>query len=190
MFYDLVFSPDGRQVAAARNDRTLIVWDVETGDSFATSWWTTRPTGSRSRRTRTDPGLLQDQGHRGMVREGSPQTAGVEAQILPGICGAFSPDGAHAAVAGGGKKVAIFELEQGRELAALDIPHGASVVNFSPTGRLVAAGVLQEKDALTVWDFESRQMKYSIHPGRRAAPTWFSLRTNRSSRTAAFSTDP
>jgi WD40 repeat protein len=83
----------------------------------------------------------------------------------PGLCYAFSGDGRHALVAGGGKKIAVFELESGRELAPFEASQGASVINFSPSGGLIATAVLQQKDALTVWEFEGRRSRFTIHPG-------------------------
>jgi hypothetical protein len=36
MLYDLVFSADGRRLAASRNNKTIAVWDIVTGDRICT----------------------------------------------------------------------------------------------------------------------------------------------------------
>jgi WD40 repeat protein len=176
MYYDLTFSPDGRRVAAARNDRTIALWDVDTGElscELALEYTPYRIAFT------PDSALLRTCSKAKTIEEWSIADARrlrlLKRKIIPGLCGAFSPDGLHAAVAGGSKKVAIFELENGQEVAPLGIPHGASVVNFSPSGRRVAASVLQAKGALTAWDFETRRRLYTIHPpGSGSADVVFS----------------
>ena len=52
----------------------------------------------------------------------------------------FSPDGKWLATAGSDKVVRVWDVETGKELAAMQNPDGVAVVAFSPDGKSLAAG--------------------------------------------------
>ncbi len=62
----------------------------------------------------------------------------------------FSPDDKRLATAGGDKVVRVWDVETGKELAALPSPDGVTVVAFSPDGKSLAAG--SKDGSARIWE--------------------------------------
>lgn len=161
MFWDVVFSLDGRLVAAARNDRILAVWEVETGQRIRD--FTLEHNPYRIAFT-SEVTLLTLCFRSKLVEEWSvgqgERLRTVKRKRLPGTCGAFSPDGRHALVSSGSKEIAVFDLGNGEERLPFESPHRVSSISFSPSGRWMAADQLHGN--CTVWESESRRARFTV----------------------------
>ncbi|GAB3453338.1 hypothetical protein GCM10027436_53950 [Actinophytocola sediminis] len=153
---DVTFSPDGRTVASASADGTVILWDVTHRTSVATLTHTDRLLGvafSPDGRTLATAG--QDQTVVLWNVAGRTRLA-----TLTGHTGAlrdvaFSPDGATLASAGVDRTVILWDVARRTRLAVLG--NNAGSVNslaFSPDGRTLATGITDHTVAL--WDIASR----------------------------------
>lgn len=164
-FYDVAFSPDGRLVAAGRDDRMLAVWDVETGKRICDLALEHRPycIAFTPRSTLLTLCFRSKLVEEWSVPEGERLRA-VKRKRLPGTCGAFSPDGRHALISSGAKEIAVFDLANGEERPAFESPHPVSGIAFSPSGRWVAAGQLL--GSCTVWEFESQRASFTVRAGK------------------------
>jgi|GEM_PF-3990325 len=152
----VAFSPDGKRALSASYDRTLKLWDVESGKEVATWWghaaWVSSvafsPDGKRALSGSEDFTLkLWD------VESGKPL-----ATWGPCRCGiysvAFSPDGKRALSGGEDRTLQLWDVESGRELAAWEGHTGAvHSVAFSPDGKRALSGSWD--NTLKLWDVES-----------------------------------
>mgnify|MGYP001420737671 CR=1 FL=1 len=69
---------------------------------------------------------------------------------------AFSPDGLTLATAGDDRKIKLSDVVSGREIRSIDSPKPATVLTFSPNGKLLAAGHWYADDReVRLWDTDS-----------------------------------
>ncbi|MBU6277565.1 MAG: serine/threonine protein kinase, partial [Planctomycetes bacterium] len=140
----VAFRPDGRQIAAAASDGSLVIVDVATGQTVATParhaasivTLAYSPDGTRLLTASADASVRiwnADTGtrlHRLVTK-----------RLKPFRCGAFSPDGAYAAAGDAGGGVRIWEVESGKPVH--DIHETDALIHalaFSPDGALLAVG--------------------------------------------------
>jgi WD40 repeat protein len=151
------FSPDGRRLAAANDDGTVGLFDVESGAELPPLRGHTNKV--RSVAFHPLSTRLASAGLDGTVRVWNLTTSqevfrrGGHAGLL-GYGVAFSPDGRYLAAGGDDGSLIIWDAIDGQELRRLS-GHGrmALCVDFSPDGRLLATG--DWTGVLRVWDAET-----------------------------------
>jgi len=148
------FSPDSRQIATGSWDRTVRVWDAESGAELAVLRGHERAVTSVS--VSPDGRRIASCSDDKTLRVWDAES-GAELAVLRGhehwICSvSFSPDGRRIASASDDKTVRVWDAETGAELAVLR-GHSGSVtsVSFSPDGRRIATGSWDDK-TVRVWD--------------------------------------
>ncbi len=156
MVVSLAWSPIGAKLASASNDKTIIVWDVETGERLyvlKTDWggignevaWS--PDGTRlAQGIGGGYVILWDADTGETLREIRNPYEGIESI-------AWSPDGTELA-ASVGDEVVVFDVETGDQLRTLGGHKGAiHSVAWSPDGGRLASG--SSDQAVFLWDAET-----------------------------------
>lgn len=177
IIWSVAFSPDGTRLATAGEDRTVRIWNTETGEgtrvledptqgftcvSFSPDGrYLAASTGTRIEHAQENaPGKVRiwDASTWQEVR-----TLGRHAGSINGI--AFSPDGRRIATASSDRTVKIHDAKTGDEVSTLRA-HTQFVVGvaFHPDGkRLVSAS---EDGTLRVWDVEQEETLLVLHGHR------------------------
>ncbi|MBP7828686.1 MAG: TIR domain-containing protein [Kiritimatiellae bacterium] len=151
-------SPDGRRAVSGSSDKTLRVWDLETGQCLRTleghadgvSSVSVSPDGRRAVSGSSDKTLrvwALETGQCLHTLEG--HAAGVSSVSV-------SPDGRRAVSGSSDKTLRVWDLETGQCLHTLE-GHAAGVwsVSVSPDGRRAVSG--SDDQTLRVWDLETGQ---------------------------------
>jgi WD40 repeat protein len=154
----LAYSPDGRRLASASFDKTVKVWNANTGEVLL----------NLAGHTDFVFGVAYSPDGRYLASASWDRTVkvwdavtGKELRTLKGHtgrvnCVAYSPDGRHLASAGEDQTVKVWDASTGQELFTLQgHPHIVHYVAYSPDGRrLASAG---DDQSVRVWDLSTGQ---------------------------------
>jgi WD40 repeat protein len=175
--FRLVYSPDGRRLASASEDRTVKVWDTSTGELLRTLEGHTAnvcglafsPDGKRIASAAGGRGELPNEPGEVIVWDA---LTGKSAVVIRGHTGAvygvaFSPDGTRIASAGSDRTVKVWDAATGKEALTL-AGHSGNVytVAFSPDGTRLASASGDFHQAkfgeMKVWDAITGKESYTI----------------------------
>jgi serine/threonine protein kinase len=151
--YSVAFSPDGKRIVSGGYDKTLDVWDVETGRRVMTLH------GQKSIVVSVafslDGKRIVSGGYDGTLKVWDANSGG-EVLSLRGHQGgvksvAFGPHGRRIVSGSDDNTIKVWDVESGSEVMTLHGHHGGvKSVAFSPEGRRIVSG--SDDSTLKVWD--------------------------------------
>jgi eukaryotic-like serine/threonine-protein kinase len=176
------FSPDGRQLAIATMDGTVIIRDSRTGRIVQDLEHESVFLGGALLRDMSyspDGRYLVAARHDGKIRVWDPSSGQLlhtlEAHTGPAWQVAFSPDSRTLASGGSDRSVRLWDVTTGQALQIFSAhPSAVKGVAFRPDGRSVVAAC--DDGTVKVWDIKSRRETFSFHDELLANPSsaWFS----------------
>ncbi|KAJ7510809.1 WD40 repeat-like protein, partial [Mycena galericulata] len=155
----VAFSPDGRWIVSGSNDKTVCIWDSETGAALGQPF--TGHTNSVLSVAFSSDGKQIVSGSRDRtVRIWDSQTGATLGQPLMGhtdsiLSVAFSPDGKQIASGAEDRTMRIWDSETGAALGQPLAGHTDSIssVTFSSDGKWIASG--SHDRTIRIWDLET-----------------------------------
>ena len=154
----VAFSPDGKTIASASNDKTIRLWDIGSKKETATL------SGHSDRVTSVvfspDSKTIASASNDETIRLWDIQSQ-KESNVLRGhssavTCVVFSPDGKTIASASNDETIRLWNIRLQKETATLT-GHSANVTSvvFSPDGKTLASG--SDDDTIRLWDIPSQK---------------------------------
>ena len=150
------WSPDGKRLASASYDKTVIVWDAQTGEKVRSleghSDWVNKvswsPDGKRLASASEDKTVIVWDAQTGeKIRSLTGHSAPVESV-------SWSPDGKRLASGSGDKTMIVWDAQTGEQIRSLKgHSHWIDTVSWSPDGKRLASA--SRDDTVIVWDAES-----------------------------------
>ena len=157
----LAYSPDGRTLASGSLDRTILLWDTQTGTRRSTL---SPISGVHSLAYSPDGSTLATGGRHGTVQLWDAATGNLRSthsEHTDSVLSlAFSPDGSTLASSGGGgeKNVILWDAATGSLRNTLGY-HSYSTLAFSLDGRTLALG---RSGAVDLWDMETGSLRNTL----------------------------
>jgi WD40 repeat protein/serine/threonine protein kinase len=169
--FGTAFSPDGRRLALARNDRLIKVWDIARGQEVSTLYGhrdqvaavAYSPDGRNLASGGYDKAVIVwDTATSQAVKTLRGHTKGVTSV-------AYSPDGRRIASGSGDKTIRIWDAATGAEVARLPgHASGVESVTYSPDSRHLASS--GQDQTVKVWELSTGQARLTL-PGHAACVT-------------------
>ncbi|KAL5512584.1 hypothetical protein ACEPAG_3237 [Sanghuangporus baumii] len=155
----VVFSPDGKRIASGTSDRTILVWDADSGEvvsgPFEGHIHSVRSVAFSPSGKRVASGSGDCTVRVWDVDSGELVLSPLEGHTGEVFSVAFSPDGKHVASGSSDKTIRVWNADSGKPAADPLVGHSGSVysVVFSSDGKYIASG--SEDKSVRVWDAES-----------------------------------
>ncbi|KIL55379.1 hypothetical protein M378DRAFT_35029, partial [Amanita muscaria Koide BX008] len=152
----VVFSPDGKKIASGSSDKSIYIWDAETGLQVGnplkgcTDWVTSvafSPDGKRIASGSVDHTIYIWDAETG-EQVGNPLTG--HSGVVKSV--AFSPDGKRI-VSGSTETICIWDAETGKGNLLNGHMGGVMSVAFSPDGKRIASS--SSDDTIYIWNTET-----------------------------------
>lgn len=171
----LAYSPDGRYLASAGEDRTILISEISSGKTAFTPL--TGHTDTIYALAFSEKGRLLASGGRDHriilwdLSQGKARDINFEGHSGSIYGLAFNPDGTRIVSASEDKSVRVWDVETGKEIGSPKLSHTQSVtaVAFSPNGQFIASGGLDKQ--VIIWNAKSGA-PYSRAFINAIAPVW------------------
>jgi WD40 repeat protein len=163
------FSPDGKRIVSGSEDKTIRIWDAETGEEVSAPF-EGHTDSITSVMFSPDGKRIVSGSYDKTIRMWNPETgeeiAGPFVDHTHGIaCVAFSSDGTRIVSGSCDKTIRIWDTKTGHAVARPLVGHKHPItsVRFSPNGKLVASGSYE--NTIVIWDAQTGEQVARPHAG-------------------------